>query len=182
MIRKLSIALMLTAFMGVAIVGCGKEDLTDLQKSWTEKDGEVAAKLAEVNTKYGEAQAEMQTVQTADMDTAEVQEYEANKARLETIGTQLADAQTKLDAQKEAMTKAGEAGKRAEYEAAWKTAEAEYEGLLASLNEIESQLGSMNAPDLAADPADTTTAPADAPAGSATGDTTTDGPEEPAGN
>lgn len=146
MVRKTYSALVAVALAALVMVGCGNEDVSDLATTWTGKEGDVQTKLAGVMAKHSELQGKFQALPAANpADTTAA-------ADRSMVGQMLQDHQTKV-AELEAKIKEHQAkreelmatpGSRADYEAAWKSAEADYEAALTSLNEIESQLGDVS--------------------------------------
>jgi|GEM_PF-2212449 len=140
MIRKTYSALALLAVAGMVMVGCGKEDLTELDTTWGTKDGDVVTKLNDFKAKHAELEARFQTVKANNVaDTAKAADRTMVETMLKDQATAVGEVEQTLGELKTKREEALKAGVKADYEAAWKDAEAKYEAALTRLNELEKQ-------------------------------------------
>jgi hypothetical protein len=140
MIRKTYSALALLALAGMIMVGCGKEDLTELDSTWGKKEGDVVAKLAELQGKNQELTAKFETIKTANLaDTTKASDRAMIDQMLKDHGTATGEIEKTINDLKAKRDEALKSGKKADYEAAWKDAEAQYEGALKRIDELQSQ-------------------------------------------
>jgi hypothetical protein len=140
MIRKTFSALALLAVTGMVLVGCGKEDLTEMDNTWGKKEADVVAKLSELQAKHGELSAKFGTVQVANVaDTAKAADRAMVETSLKNEETAVGTIETTINDLKAKRAEAMAAGKKGEYEAAWKDAEAKYEAALKQIDELEKQ-------------------------------------------
>ncbi|MCC7437605.1 MAG: hypothetical protein IT211_03825 [Armatimonadetes bacterium] len=167
MIHNTYKAMLTLAIAALAIVGCGKENVTDLSDAWTKAAGDLTTKLNDFKTKHGALVAKFETMKAsanpADTAMAETrakmdQMFKDHEAGVKEVETKLAESQAK-------MAEVVKAGKRADVETAWKAAEADYTAWGAKLDELMKQHSEMEATMNTAATAAATTAPA-------TGDTT----------
>ncbi len=140
MIRKTYSALALLAVAGMVMVGCGKEDLTELDTTWGTKEGDVVTKLADFQTKNQDFAKRLETIKVDNAaDTAKA----ADRAMVETMvkdqAAAVGEIEQTLNELKTKREEALKAGVKADYEAAWKDAEPKYEAALTRLNELEKQ-------------------------------------------
>jgi hypothetical protein len=144
MVRKTYGALAIVAIAALSIVGCGKEDLTDLTETWTKAESGVNEKLATVQGEHKMMVDEFQVVQAAnatdttkmadrDMVNQMITDHEKMVGEVEAT---IAELKTKRDA-------ALAAGNRAEFETAWKEAEVKYAAAAETLDKIIGQHGDM---------------------------------------
>jgi chromosome segregation ATPase len=144
MVRKTYSALAIVAIAALSIVGCGKEDLTDLNETWTKAESGVNEKLATVQGEHKTMVDEFQVVQTANAtDSTKLQDrvmvnqmITDHEKLVGEVEATIADLKAKRDA-------ALAAGKRADFEAAWKEAEVKYAAAAETLDKIESQHSDM---------------------------------------
>ncbi len=140
MVRKTYSTLVAMAFAALVMVGCGKEDVSDLTSTWTTKDGEVQTKLTEVQTKSKELQGRLESFQVSNTaDTMLTAERAAMITLLQANLSKISELEGNLKTHAATRDSLVTLGNRAEYETAWKSAETEYAGALASLDEIEKQ-------------------------------------------
>lgn len=140
MVRKSYSAMILAAAAALVMVGCGKEDLTDLQDTWAKKDGDVTTKLMELKNKNQQLHTEFNAVQAANItDSTKMADRTAAETMLNDHDKQIGEIETMLADLRTKRDSAAAAGKRAEYETAWKAAETEYEAALAKISTLESQ-------------------------------------------
>lgn len=145
MIRMTSSALALLAIAALTIVGCGKEDVTDLNNDWTKLDNDVRTKLTDVKNAHQELVGKLaalpagNTTDTATAATLKVIDaaLKDHEAKLGEIDSLLAGSQTKRD-------EAAKSGKRADFEAAWNAAKPDYEAAVAKLDEIKDQTSKLS--------------------------------------
>lgn len=167
MIRKIATGLMLSAFAGALVMGCGKADLTEGQTAWTQRADEVKAKLADVQTMYNDLRTQHSSMQTADMTPENQATYETASATLSAQETTLQSVSEALAAQDQALTAALETGDQAAFDEAWAAAQKIYdeevnklEAVSSNLNTVASAVQGMSAPNM--DTAATGDQPADA--------------------
>lgn len=152
MVRKTYSTLVAIAVAALVMVGCGKEDVTDLTETWTAKAGEVQTKLDGVKAKNQEAQTQLTSTTVANTtDSTVVMERNAMQTLLQTNMSKVSEIETQLAANTAKRDSLATLGNRAEYEAAWKAADVEYSAAITALDEIEknsndiiSRLGSLN--------------------------------------
>ncbi|MBL7987392.1 MAG: hypothetical protein JNJ94_04950 [Chlorobi bacterium] len=163
MIRNTYKAMLTLAIAALTIVGCGKENVTDLSDAWTKAATELTAKLNEFKTHHGALVTKFETMKAsanpADTAMAETrakmdQMFKAHEATVKEVETKLAESQAK-------MAEVVKTGKRADVETAWKAAEADYTKWNANLDELTKQHSEIEATmNSAATAAAATTAPA----------------------
>lgn len=162
MIRNTYKAMLTLAIAALAIVGCGKENVTDLSDAWTKAAGDLTTKLNDFKTKHGALVTKFETMKAsanpADTAMAETrakmdQMIKDHEASVKEIETKLAESQTK-------MAEVVKAGKRADVETAWKAAEADYAAANAKLDELMKQHSEMESSMNSASSAAATTTPA----------------------
>lgn len=145
MVGRIYKTLAVVALAAVVMVGCGKEDVTDLTNTWTAKEGDVQTKLQEVQGKQAELQSRLQSVQVSNTaDSATMAKRTIVEQMMQDHQAKIAEIEAKIKEHQDKRTQIAEAGNRAEYEAAWKSAETDYEAALASLDELASQSGTMS--------------------------------------
>ena len=152
MVRKTYSTLVAIAVAALVMVGCGKEDVTDLTETWTAKAGEVQTKLDGVKAKNQEAQTQLTSTNVANTtDSMVVMERNAMQTLLQTNMTKVSEIETQLAANSAKRDSLATLGNRAEYEAAWKAADVEYSAAITALDEIEknsndiiSRMGNLN--------------------------------------
>jgi hypothetical protein len=128
----------------IVIAGCGKEDLTDLQDTWVKKEGDVIAKLAEVQAKNQELHSKFETVKASNItDTAKLADRTMAETMLGDHDTQIADVEKTIASLKAKRDSVATNAKRADFEAAWKAAETEYDACLAKIASLSSQNGEI---------------------------------------
>jgi hypothetical protein len=111
-------------------------------------------------------------VPAADMDSTKAQDHAMVNTMLTEHQTALGEIETKFNELKAKREEAAKAGGRAEFEAAWNAAKAEYDGLNAKIDELMSQHGDMKSKiDGFGNGAPATNDTAAAPAAPATSDT-----------
>lgn len=161
MIRNTYKAMLTLAIAALTIVGCGKENVTDLSDAWTKAATDFTTKLNEFKTQHAALATAFETMKAsanpADTAMAETrakmdQMIKDHEAAVKEIETKLAESQTKMD-------EVVKAGKRADVETAWKAAEADYTAWNTKLDELMKQHSELEATMKAA-PAAATTAPA----------------------
>jgi hypothetical protein len=144
MVRKSYSAMILAAAAALVMVGCGKEDITDLQDTWVKKEGDVVTKLTDLKTKNQEIRSKFDVVKAANItDTVKLADRTIAETMLSDHDSQIGQIETTIASLKAKRDSAATMGKRADYEAAWKAAETEYEGLLAKISTLESQNGEI---------------------------------------
>jgi hypothetical protein len=140
MIRKTYSALALLALAGMVMVGCGKEDLTELDSTWGKKEGDVMAKYNELQTKNQELTTKFESVKTANLaDTTKASDRAMIDQMLKDHQAAIGEIEKTINDLKAKRDEAMKSGKKADYEAAWKDAEAQYEGALKRIDELQSQ-------------------------------------------
>lgn len=144
MIRKTYSALALLAVAGMVMVGCGKEDLTEMDTTWGKKDSDVVTKLDELKTKNEDLTRAFETLKTANIaDTAKAGDRALVDQMLKDHQTAIGEIEKDVNDLKAKREEALKTGKKADYEAAWKDAEAKYEAISKRIDELQNQNGEL---------------------------------------
>lgn len=162
MIRNTYKAMLTLAIAALAIVGCGKENVADLSDAWTKAANDLTTKLSDFNTKHGEFVKKFETMKASanPADTAMAETRAKIDQMIKNHADEVAKIQTALDDSKKKMDEVVKAGKRADIEAAWKAAEADYAAWNTKLDELMKQHGEMESSMNSASSASATTTPA----------------------
>ncbi|MCB0711271.1 MAG: hypothetical protein KDD67_02960 [Ignavibacteriae bacterium] len=88
MIRKITMSLMLTAFVGT-VIGCGGALSEDELKAWADESGAFAKDYAEASQMLGELAGMSSTMAVTDMDDAAKAKYEEGAAKIADYQSQL---------------------------------------------------------------------------------------------
>ena len=119
MIRKTYSALALLAVAGMVMVGCGKEDLTEMDTTWGKKDSDVVTKLDELKTKNEDLTRAFETLKTANIaDTAKAGDRDLVDQMLKDHQTAIGEIEKDVNHLKAKREEALKTGKKADYEAA----------------------------------------------------------------
>jgi hypothetical protein len=137
-------ALILAAAAALAIAGCGKEDITDIQDNWVKKEGEVITKVTDVQKQNNDLHTKFETVRTANItDSAKMADRAVAETMLSDHDSQIGAIEKTIDELRAKRDSTAANAKRADYEAAWKAAETEYDGLLAKIKTLDDQNGDI---------------------------------------
>jgi hypothetical protein len=184
MFRKINSAIALLALGAVILVGCGKEDVADLEQTWTTQEGDLLTKLQDVQAKQGDLYTSLTTSPAAmNTDSAVVAERQLIEQKLTSFQERIASVEQTISDFKQKRQEATEAGNRATYETAWTEAKTAYETAMTDLNAMMTDLGTIESQIASLDTVEMTTEemPADvAVDGTDNSAPSTDGPEEPA--
>jgi hypothetical protein len=144
MVRKTYSALALVAIAAISIVGCGKEDLTDLNETWTKAESSVNEKLATVQGEHTTMVGEFQMVQAANAtDTTKMADHAMVNQMIMDHEKMVGEVQQTIADLKNKRDAALAAGTRAEFETAWKEAEVKYAAATEMLDKLMGQHGDM---------------------------------------
>lgn len=144
MMRKTYGTLLTIAAAALMMVGCGKEDVTDLSDAWTKKEGDVMTKLEEVRTRNTELMGRLQAVNTSSItDSSKIADRAMVETTLNEYMTKIGEVEASLNSLKAKRDSAATLGNRGEFEAMWKSAEADYTAAMGRLEEMENDYNNL---------------------------------------
>lgn len=144
MIRKTYSALTLLAVAGMIMAGCGKEDLTEMDTTWGKKDSDVVMRFEELKTKNEDLTKAFEMIKTANIaDTTKVADRALVDQMLKDHQAAIGEIEKTVNDLKAKREEALKTGKKADYEAAWKDAEPQYEALMKRIDELLNQNGEI---------------------------------------
>ena len=128
---KLSASILLL----LLVAGCSGDELGDLNKEWTKRENDLFVKLNNVKTEYSTLSTGLNArgVTTVD-DAANVLE-----GRLAVNERSIREIEDMIGRHRDARERAMEGGNADNMKTAWNSAEADYKGSMAKLDELESQ-------------------------------------------
>src|SRR5438477_3973753 len=115
MVRTSYKAFAVMAIVAISIVGCGKEDLTDLNDTWTKAENDLSAKIAETQNQQADMTGKFTAMPVADMDTTKMQDHKMVDKMLQDHATALGEIETKFNELKAKREEAMKNGKRADF-------------------------------------------------------------------
>jgi hypothetical protein len=144
MVRKTYSAIAVIAIAAMSIVGCGKENVADLNDNWTKAENDLNSKLTEVKNEHSEILNKFQMVQTADItDSVKLQDRKTVDQMIQDHEKAVGEIEAKANDLKAKRDELMKSPKRADFEAAWNAAKADYDAANAKLDELKSQDSDM---------------------------------------